>query len=69
RDIRKTATTFHVVSSFFLGAMVLNRAISFIDVRIASKYTTLQSTKADIRFQPNYSLATKEIGLSLTGNF
>ena len=69
RDIRKTATTFHVVSSFFLGAMILNRAISFIDVRIASKYTTLQSVKAEIRLEPLYSLNKKEVGISLTGNF
>jgi len=69
REIRKTATSFHVVSSFFLGAMILNRAISFIDVRIASKYTTLQTTKAEIRLKPLCSLNKKELGISLTGNF
>lgn len=69
RDIRKTSTRLHIISSFFLGAMILNRAVSFIDVRIASKYRTVQSKNAKIDIQPHYSLLDREVGLSLTKNF
>ncbi len=69
RDIRKTATRFHIASSFFLGAMILNRAVSFIDVRIASKYHTVQGRRSDIDIHPHYSLLEKKMSISLSGTF
>lgn len=68
-EIRNDATRFHVVSSFFLGAMLLNRAVSFIDVRIASKYATVQSRRTGIAIQPHYSFSVREVGVSLTSDF
>ena len=69
RDIRQAATSFHVVSSFFLGAMILNRAVSFIDARIASKDNSYQSRRKEIDIQPYYSLKNKGMGVSLSGSF
>lgn len=69
RDIRQAATRFHVVSSFFLGAMILNRAVSFIDARIASKDNYYISRRKKIDVQPYCSLENREIGVYLTGNF
>ena len=69
REMRKTATSFHVVSSFFLGAMILNRVISFMDARIASKYDTYQAKRNEIEVLPYYSLNDREVGVAITGNF
>lgn len=69
REIRKIGTRFHIASSFFLGAMILNRAVSFIDVRLASKYRTVQGNRTNIDIHPHYSLSDKEIGVYLTSTF
>ncbi len=69
REMREAATSFHVVSSFFLGGMILNRVVSFIDARIASKYDTYQTGRNEIEILPYYSLNDKEVGVSITGNF
>lgn len=69
REMRKTATSLHVVSSFFLGAMILNRVVSFIDARIASKNNTYQTGWNEVEILPYYSLNNGEVGVSLTGNF
>ncbi len=69
RGIRQNATRFHIVSSFFLGAMILNRVISFIDVRIASKDETIRGTRSAVDVQPHYSLADKEVGVSVSADF
>ena len=37
RKMRDTGEKLKVASSFFLGAMVLNRAVSFIDARVSAK--------------------------------
>jgi hypothetical protein len=69
REMRKTATSLHVVSSFFLGAMILNRVVSFMDARIASKYDTYQSSRNNVEILPYYSLNEGEVGVSISGNF
>ena len=69
RGIREDAIRFHVISSFFLGAMFLNRIVSFIDIRVSSKYHSVQNESKNIQFHPTYSSVQNEIGISLTGNF
>ncbi len=69
REMRKTGTRFHIISSFFLGGMILNRAISFIDVRIASKSETVRGQRSRVDVQPHYSYTDKEIGVSVSTSF
>ncbi len=66
--LRETATRFHVVSSFFLGAMVLNRVVAFVDIRRSTKYKGVQG-HANLEFLPQYRPATGQVGLALTRDF
>ena len=69
RDVRQTATTLHVFSSFFLGAMILNRAFSFIDARIASKDNSFQSRRKETDVFPSFSLKKKGLGVTISHSF
>lgn len=69
REMRKASTGFHVVSSFFLGAMILNRVVSFMDARIASRENTYQTGLKDVEILPYYSLNDRQVGVSVTGIF
>ncbi len=68
RKLRQDAMNFHVVSSFFLGAALLNHVVSFIDVRITSKRRSAYNQKA-VNILPYYSFSNKEVGLSIARNF
>lgn len=68
RKLRQDAMNFHVVSSFFLGAALLNHVVSFIDVRITSKRKSKYSNSR-IYLQPYYTVADKKLGLSVKRNF
>lgn len=49
-SFQKVAKKFNTVSSFFIGAMVLNRIISFVDIRTILKNTRFKSTS--LSFKP-----------------
>ncbi len=66
-QIREKATLMHVGSSFFLAAMVLNRAISFIDIRRSLRFKGV--TKQALSFQPHHNIADGESGISIHGTF
>jgi hypothetical protein len=68
RKLREDAMNFHVVSSFFLGAMLLNHVVSFIDVRIMSKRRSTHY-QSSVNIQPYYSISDKKLGVSFTQNF
>ncbi len=67
RKTRKEAMAFHVTSSFFIGAMILNHVVAFIDVRIMAKRRSYASTTPTIL--PYYSYRNKKVGLVLAKNF
>jgi len=46
KEIWEHATTFHVASTFFIGAMVLNRVIAFIDIRTTTRYRGIKKTSS-----------------------
>jgi len=60
--------SWQVASSFFLGAMVLNRLVAFIDVRFASKQMETKSLSS-IQFIPRYNPVGRAAGLSLRAGF
>lgn len=67
-EMRSSAATWHSASYFFVGGMIVNRVVSFIDARISAKRynTTLLST---VMVQPHYSLFDGTAGLTLTARF
>lgn len=69
RDIRKVATRFHIVSSFFMGGMILNHVVAFIDTRIASKYLNIQGKHTSLQIYPQLSIAEENVGISMIKKF
>jgi hypothetical protein len=63
----ENATRFHVVSTFFIGAMILNRVIAFIDVRAATK-SGGGGSRVAVRAQPSVS-PDGVVGLFLKSRF
>jgi hypothetical protein len=51
---------FQVVGDFMLGAMVINRALAFIDVRAYTR---------NLRIKPQVSISPQSIDLSLSASF
>ncbi len=68
RDMRKTASNLQVGSSFFLGAMLLNRAISMIDGRISAKRYN-ESVFSTLTFETRNSIKGNGAGLALVKRF
>jgi hypothetical protein len=68
--IRSSSRTFHVASSFFIGAMVLNRVVAFIHIRTATRSRGVKRTGLSVpRVQPLVMISPSAIDLRLTGSF
>ncbi len=57
-----------VASSFFVGAMVLNRLVSFIDARFTAKQMETKPLSS-IQFTPLYNPIARAAGLTLRAGF
>jgi hypothetical protein len=68
QSLRETATRWELVGTAFLAGMVLNRVVSFVDVRLASKYRGVRG-HATLRVHPHYSPLASAAGLQLRGSF
>lgn len=68
KEMRKTASNLRTASSFFLGAMLLNRAIAMIDGRISAKRYN-ESVFTNFSFSPTQSLDGDGSGLALVTKF
>jgi len=69
RDMRKEATRYHVASTFFLGSVLLNHLIAFIDVRIISKRYPAKIGYKLPEIQPYYTVSTKTTGIAISKKF
>jgi hypothetical protein len=67
-DMLKRSLTFQTASTFFIGAMVLNRLVSFIDARVTAKNMETKPVSS-VRFVPQYDPQTRAAGLSMNFNF
>lgn len=68
--IRSSSRTFHVASSFFIGAMVVNRVVAFIHIRTATRSRGVQRTGLSVAsLRPCVMLSPSAIDLRLTGDF
>lgn len=57
-----------VASSFFIGAMVLNRLVSFIDARFTARHMEAKSLSS-LQFVPRYDPGTRASGVALQAGF
>ena len=68
--MRATSRKYQVVGSFFLGALVLNRIIAFIDIRATTRHQeTMRTTGAALQVQPMVSFTPKYVDFTLAGSF
>ncbi len=67
-DKRKDATNFHVASTLFAGAMILNRVVSFVDARIAT-LRRRRTTVSSLRLQPRMSPDLSTVAVTVSGDF
>jgi hypothetical protein len=67
-DIRKKASRFQLVSSICIGAMVLNRVVSVVDIRASSKYKVLKSISS-VNFNASFSPDLKTTALVMNAQF
>ncbi len=65
---RTASSDWHSASYIFIGGMVINRVISFVDARIsATRYNTNILSSLDV--YPHYSLASQSGGFTVVGFF
>jgi len=64
-DIRQTARNFRVTSSFFIGALVANRIVSTVDLRVFHR----KSLTSKIQFQPALAPDMRSNSLTLKTEF
>jgi hypothetical protein len=66
---RDEATDFHVASTFFIGAMVINRLISFIDIRVATLRGRTPRAVSRIHVDPRLDQRSGLMGMTVSGSF
>jgi hypothetical protein len=66
--LRDKATRYHVASSFCLAAMVLDRAIAFIDIRARTRHKNITAHTA-MQIRPCFSPFDGSSGITLAGAF
>jgi hypothetical protein len=67
-DLMKKSLKYKVASNFFLGAMLLNRIVSFVDIRVASRHDG-KGLFSSLTFYPHYCAQTGASGLVCTSEF
>ena len=67
-DLLKKSVNYQVASNLFLGAMLLNRLVAFIDMRVASRHNG-NGLLSTLRFIPQYVYATGANGMMCVGQF
>ncbi|MBN1127389.1 MAG: hypothetical protein JXA71_00275 [Chitinispirillaceae bacterium] len=69
-EIRTTSRRFRIASSFFLGALVLNRVVAFIDTRSFTRRNSIRrGTLASLELVPEISSSSQTLAVSLSGSF
>jgi hypothetical protein len=68
RAIRETGTKYHIASTFFLGAMILDRVIAFVDIRATTKFARTRHASS-LSVVPQVSADFSASGARLTYRF
>ncbi|MDG5814417.1 hypothetical protein QA601_04965 [Chitinispirillales bacterium ANBcel5] len=67
-ELRESSRRFQVASSFFLGALVLNRIVSFVDARTSGRREN-RPPLSSISIKPDYTSANDAYGLKVGVDF
>jgi len=66
-DLLNKAKTYNIASSFFIGAMIVDRLVSFIDARVAAQKAS--TSVVSMHIVPHYDPLTGTSGASLHAEF
>ena len=64
----KKSLNYRVASSFFIGAMILNRLVSFIDIRVASRHNG-KGLFSSLQIYPRFAASTGLYGIACVSTF
>ncbi|NLD93725.1 MAG: hypothetical protein GX639_13800 [Fibrobacter sp.] len=67
-DIRKKSSRLQLISSIFIGAMVLNRVVAIVDIRASSKYKILRNISS-VNFNASFSPDLSTTALVMNAHF
>lgn len=67
-EMRKRARSYHLASSICIGAMVLNRIVSMLDIRASTKYK-VQKSALNVKIEPSISSNFSSAGLLISTQF
>ncbi|HEX3019406.1 MAG TPA: hypothetical protein VHP36_03850 [Chitinispirillaceae bacterium] len=67
-DFRDDSRKIHIASSVFIGAMIINRIISIVDIRASTKYKTLNKV-VSLKVQPTFSSDFSTAGVTISTGF
>lgn len=67
-EMRKTARKYHLVSSICIGAMVLNRVLSVVDIRASTRYRVVKGV-ASVKIEPSISSDLSSAGILMSARF
>jgi hypothetical protein len=68
--IRATSRSYRIISNFFIGAMVLNRVVAFIDIRTTSRNKGIKSSAfVPHDFTPIVFATPNSLDFALSGSF
>jgi hypothetical protein len=69
-DMRTHSRGYRIASSFFLGALVLNRVVAFIELRTFSRSSSIKRGKlGSLHLNPSFAGSPNSIEGSLSGTF
>jgi hypothetical protein len=67
-EMRKKSHVFSTAATCFIGAMVLNRVVSFLDIRASTRYKGIRS-EGVLKIQPSLSSDLTSVGIDLSAQF
>jgi hypothetical protein len=69
-NIRTSSRSFRIASTFFIGALVLDRVVAFIDIRSATRNRGLRSAGLFLEtMHPQVAISASSVDCSLVGSF
>lgn len=67
-QMRNKSRGYHLASWVFVGAMVLNRVVSIVDIRASTRFKAFKGLSS-VKFEPSMSSDFSSTGLSLSAQF
>ncbi len=69
-DLREVSRKIHTVASVCLGAMIINRVVSIVDIRASTKYKTRRQEKnISFKITPSFSSDFSAAGIQMSTGF